>query len=108
MQVIEIVTFKVKNGVSQNEVIEVNKLALAMIEKLDGFMYRSLAFNKESYTWFDVVYWENAEAAKVGGELFMQSEACKQLMDIVVKESTTMQIGDILYMSECTETENYG
>lgn len=55
-----------------------------MIEKIDGFLYRSLTLNKESDTWFDMVYWGSAEAVKLGGELFMQSEVdgnCRKRID---------------------------
>ncbi len=108
MQVVEVITFKAKAGVTQLDVIEANKEALNDLEKLNGFLYRSLSFNQESETWTDVVYWENKEIAKKAGDLFFQSTACQNLMDIIEKESTHMQLSDILYSSECSESKNSG
>lgn len=107
MQVVEIITFKPIAGVSHDEVVAVNKIALKEIEKLKGFEYRSLSVDETTNTWTDVIYWQNREVQKKAGEIFMQSPACKKLMDIIEKESTSMQLGDILY-STCTEAENCG
>jgi len=104
MQVIEIVTFKTKPGISQEDFLAIDTVALKDVEKLNGFLYRSLAFNKESAIWTDIIYWESAEAAKLGEAEFMKSEACQEVMAAVEKESTVMQLSDILY-SSCNETE---
>lgn len=108
MQVVEIVTFKAKADVSHDEVVEANKSALQEIEMLEGFLYRSLAFNQANETWIDIVYWQDEAAAKNAGEVFMQSPACQKLMTVIEKESTNMQLADILYSSECSETKNCG
>jgi len=108
MQVAEIITFEVKTGVSHDDVVEVNKSALQAIEKLEGFLYRSLSFDKASNTWTDIIYWKDAACSKNAGEQFMQSDACQKLMAIVEKESTNMKLTDILYSSSCSEIENCG
>ncbi|WP_077337847.1 hypothetical protein [Pseudocolwellia agarivorans] len=107
MQVVEIITFKAIAGVSHDEVVAVNKLALSEIEKIEGFEYRSLSFDAVSNTWTDIIYWRDRAALKAAEVVFMSSAACKKLMDIIEKESTDMKVSDILY-STCTEAENCG
>ncbi len=107
MQVLELVSFKTKPGITQEQVIELNKEVMTTVEKFDGFLYRSLAYQEQNQTWLDVVYWQDAASAKAAQEKFMQSKSCQQLMAVVDIESTHMQHADIL-LSSCTESETCG
>ena len=108
MQVLELVTFKSKAGVSQQQMLELNKLVMEQVREFSGFLYRSVCYQKDSGSWFDVVYWQDEAAAKSAQEKFMQSKVCQQLMAIIDIESTKMQHADILLSSQCTETESCG
>lgn len=107
MQVLELVSFKAKSGVALEQVVELNKEVMEVVRKFDGFVYRSLAFQEQSQTWLDVVYWQDAASATAAQEKFMQSKICQQLMEVVDVESTHMQHADIL-LSSCTESETCG
>ncbi len=108
MQVLELVTFKTKAGISQEQVLELNQLVMEKIQEFPGFLYRSVCYQKDSNTWLDVVYWQDKVSAESAQEKFMASVECQQLMAIIEVESTQMQHADILLSSQCCETENCG
>ncbi len=103
MQVLKMVTFKTKQGLSKAQVLDINQQVMEQIRELSGFLYRSVCYKAEGDTWLDVVYWQDEVAAKSAQEQFMQSHLCQQLMAIVDVESTTMQYADIL-LSSCSES----
>jgi len=107
MQVLELVSFKTKPGVSQEQVIELNQKVMTTVKKFEGFVYRSLAYQEQNKTWLDVVYWQDAASAKAAQEKFLASLVCQQLMAVVDLESTHMQHADII-LSSCTESETCG
>ena len=47
MQVLELVSFKTKSGITQEQVIELNKEVMTTVEKFDGFLYSSLAYQEQ-------------------------------------------------------------
>lgn len=108
MQTLELVTFTSKEGVTQAQVIEANDKVMQEIKHFDGFVYRSLCFQKESKQWLDIVYWENALAAKNAQEKFMTLPCCQILMSLVDESSTSMLHADVLLDSPCSEMENCG
>jgi len=108
MQVLELVTFKTKPGINHQQVLELNQAVMDKVQDFTGFLYRSLCYQKDSDTWFDVVYWQDASSAKSGQEMFMQSDACQKLMAIIDIESTQVQHADILLSSQCEETKVCG
>ncbi len=103
MQVLELVTFKTKQGVSKQQILDINKQVMEQVRQFSGFIYRSLCYKADSDTWLDVVYWQDEVAAKSAQEQFIKSKLCQQLMANVDVESTTMQHADIL-LSSCTES----
>lgn len=108
MQTLELVTFKTKETVTQQQIIQANELVMEEIQNFDGFLYRSLCFQKESETWLDVVYWENKSAAQSAQEKFMASANCQKLMSLIEIGSTNVQHADIVLSSPCVETETCG
>ncbi len=107
MQVLELVTFKAKTGVSKEQVVEINELVMEQVKKFPGFIYRSLCWQQGSESWLDVVYWQDQASVDAAQEKFMASAVCQQLMEIIDVESTKMQHADIL-LSSCTESETCG
>jgi hypothetical protein len=88
--VIEMVTYKLKAGVSVEQLqathSEVNDFCLAQ----SGFLYRSVSQDEEQ-TWHDIVYWKNMDNARAAGEAFMACSTGQKLVALIDNESMQMR-----------------
>lgn len=86
MSHLEIVTFQLAAGKTAEQLLQTNQAMEAFLTEQAGFHYRSLSnHTAEDGTeqWFDVIYWENAELAKAGGEKLMNSPLGGELMSVI-------------------------
>ncbi|KXI29367.1 hypothetical protein [Paraglaciecola hydrolytica] len=94
---IEMVSYRLKAGISIEDLrathSAVNNFCLAQ----PGFLYRSIS-QDEHQTWFDVVYWKTMDDAKAAGEAFMQSNIGQILVNLI--DNTTMQMRHMLADAE--------
>ncbi|SON51968.1 hypothetical protein [Vibrio tapetis] len=100
-QVIEIVSYKANENVSEQDMIAASEQSHKFIASLPGFLYRSVSHNPETQSWTDVVYWRNLDDAKSAGEQFMQSADCQPLVALISQESLSMQHQFIKMSGEC-------
>lgn len=89
-QALEISSFKVREGVSAGAVVEAATALRATLKEL-GMTSRTLAYDEETKTWFDVVLWESSEAARAAPDLMMQRDDAGAFFALMVPESVTMQ-----------------
>ena len=87
--VIEIVSYQLKAGISQQDLLAIHEQVNSFIQALPGFMYRSVAEN-DSGVLYDVVYWQDMASAKAAGEAFIADSAGQALMAIVDEKSVSM------------------
>ncbi|WDE10410.1 hypothetical protein [Thalassomonas haliotis] len=87
--VIETVSYKLKAGVSRQDLVATQEQVNRFLQTLEGFMYRSVAEN-DSGLLYDVVYWQDMAAAQAAGEAFMAHAAGKALMAIADEQSVSM------------------
>jgi len=92
---IELVTFKLAQGVMPEQLIATNDAMQAFLSQQPGFIYRSLSKDEDGQ-WFDIVYWSDEASAKTGGEAFMRSAACASLMPLIEGPSVKMRHMDAL------------
>lgn len=97
--VIEMVSFKLSAGVTEQDLLAATKQSHAFVAGLDGFQYRSLSYNEASQTWTDIVYWQSMEAAKAAAEAFMASADCQALIALIDKDSVVMQHQSVHFSS---------
>ena len=83
---IELVIFKIKDGVSHDEFVESAKLVNPIVEKFDGYIGRKLAVDKEG-TWSDIVYWTDQKSAELAAEEVMKSPVCQKFFEMIDQES---------------------
>jgi hypothetical protein len=94
---IEMVSYKLKAGVSLEQLKSthhgVNDFCMAQ----PGFLYRSIS-QDDDHTWYDIVYWQDMDCAKTAGDAFMQSSAGQALVSLI--DSDTMLMRHMLADSE--------
>ena len=99
MSVLEIVKWKAKPNVSDNQIIDAVNSMVPDLKKLDGFINQTLYKNIEEY-WVDVYYWNTAENAHLSNERMAEKESLKKLLEIIELDSVTMEILEPLQKSE--------
>jgi hypothetical protein len=104
---IEMVSFKLNDNVTKEQMIATNPAMKTFLNKQPGFLYRSLSCDDHNQ-WFDVVYWASLEHAQQGGEAFMKSDACATLMPLIDTESCKMRHMNALseILSDTLATKN--
>ncbi len=74
--VLELVTFKLQPGVTEDQFIVANESLYGWAKRQPGFVSRHLSYNSEEDTYIDVVYWVSLAAAQAANDLAMNSEEC--------------------------------
>ncbi|WDD97661.1 hypothetical protein [Thalassomonas actiniarum] len=97
--VIEMVSYKLKAGVSRQDLEATQEQVNRFLQTLEGFMYRSVAEN-ESGVLYDVVYWQDMASAKAADEAFMTHAAGKALMAIADEQSVSMSHMEVLSQAQ--------
>ena len=97
--VIEMVSYKLKPGVSKQDLAATQDQVNRFLQTLEGFMYRSVAEN-DSGVLYDVVYWQDMASAKAADEAFMSHAAGKALMEIADEQSVSMSHMTVLSQAQ--------
>jgi antibiotic biosynthesis monooxygenase (ABM) superfamily enzyme len=89
-KVLELVVFKLKEGVSREQFLGTNDAVSTWIGKQPGFISRELSYDAEGDRWVDVLWWDSMENAAAASELAMTSESCTPMFALIDMESTLM------------------
>lgn len=101
--VIEMVTYKLKEGTSIEQLTATHEGVKEFLSAQEGFMYRSLSEDQNGLL-HDIVYWQNMQMAQVAGEAFMEHEAGQALVALTDQGSITMHhMEAIAEVSNCLE-----
>ena len=92
---IELVTYKLKSGVSKSQLEATHEAVNNFLADQDGFYYRSCSEDNSGLI-YDVVYWQTMQAAKSAGEAFMNHPAGQSLMALCDESSVNMQHMEVL------------
>ena len=87
--VIEMVEFKLVEGVNLADFIAANDLVAGAISTLDGFIDRTLAQDDDGH-WVDIVRWQDMVCAKAATTQVMQIDGFSDLMKFFDMESLKM------------------
>lgn len=88
--VIEHVTYKLKSGVSEQQLAATHEGVHSFLNRQPGFIYRSLS-QDDSGQWFDIVYWQDMATAKAAGDAFMADPAGQALGELADMETVVMR-----------------
>jgi hypothetical protein len=89
-KVLELVVFKLNEGVSREQFLGTNDAVSSWIGKQPGFLSRDLSYDAEGDRWVDVLWWESMEEARAAAEKAMTSESCTPMFGLIDMESTLM------------------
>ena len=93
-KVLELVVFKLNEGVSREQFLATNDAVSAWIGKQPGFISRELSYDAEGDRWIDVLWWESMDTARAAAELAMTSDSCTPMLGLIDMESTLMLHGE--------------
>jgi hypothetical protein len=100
-QVVELVHFKLNDGVSDESFLQSNAKFETFINAQQGMLYRSLCKSESSETFIDIVYWQSMDDAKNAQNAFFESDHCKAFMEDINKESVSLEHVNVLAQSQC-------
>lgn len=80
--VVEVVTFKVNNGVTETQLVNAANLITPDLKKTNGFKSRSLSHDKEG-KWVDIVFWSGLKPALLASESMMKNEAALKFFALI-------------------------
>ena len=94
--VVEIVTFTLAEGITNEAFLEINKGTEAFVRSLPGFMHRQLSQGEDG-RWTDYVTWDSMESAKAAAAAFMADGCTAELMKSIVPDSANMRHENLLW-----------
>ncbi len=92
-KILELVVYKLDEGVSREQFLGTNDAVSAWISRQPGFISRDLVSDNEGGRWVDVIWWETMEQAHAASELSMSSESCQPMFALIEMESALMLHG---------------
>jgi antibiotic biosynthesis monooxygenase (ABM) superfamily enzyme len=93
-KVLELVVFKLNEGVSREQFLGTNEPVSAWIAKQPGFISRELSYDAEGDRWIDVLWWETMEEAAAAAERALMSESCTPMFGLIDMDSMLMLHGE--------------
>ena len=93
-QVLELVVFKLREGVSRERFLGTVDAVSRWIGEQPGFVSRELCHDAEGDRWIDVVWWSTLQEAQAAAEVAMTSESCAPMFGLIDMESTLMLHGE--------------
>lgn len=93
-KVLELVVFKLTDGVSREQFLGTNDAVSTWISRQPGFVSRELSYDADGNRWIDLIWWESMEQAGAAAKLAMTSESCTPMFALIDKESMLMLHGE--------------
>lgn len=84
--VAEIVTFKLNDGISDAQFVEISKASEGFVRAAPGFISRQLSKGDDG-VWTDYVLWRNMESALAVGKAFPEQPFAPDLMGAIAPGS---------------------
>ena len=97
--VAEIVSFKLNDGVSDAEFVEISKASEAFVAAAPGFMSRQLSKGDDG-VWTDYVLWQNIDAARAMAKAFPDQDFAPTLMGMIAPDSVQMRHQHVLWQMD--------
>ena len=94
-EIIEIVRFKSKDNVLDNQIILAMNSKSPDLKKIKGFISQRL-YKSTSNIWHSIYYWESVEDAKNSNIIIQEKDSFKTLMLLIDEESVQIEIMEML------------
>lgn len=92
-KVLELVVFKLHEGVTREQLLATDGAVSAWISKQPGFISHELLYEAEGDRWIEVAWWQTMEEAHTAAELSRTSESCAPMFALIDLESALMLHG---------------
>lgn len=92
-RVLELVVFKLREGVSREQLLGTVDAVSEWAARQPGFLSRELVHEQEGDRWIDVLWWRGMQDAQAAAVAAMQSESCAPMFGLIDEESTLMLHG---------------
>jgi heme-degrading monooxygenase HmoA len=79
---VEIVIFRLLEGVSENEFLAASNIMMKELGSLDGFIDREL-LKKDDGSWMDLLHWENMDAATKAVKAALKLPLCLEYFKLI-------------------------
>lgn len=89
--VIETVSWKAKEDVTDKAMIQSVESMLEDLKDLPGFIHETLSLSEEG-KWLQLYYWKSAEDAHNSNQLMAKKSSLTNLMTLIEPESVTIQV----------------
>ncbi|MGR6874724.1 hypothetical protein ACU6U9_21110 [Pseudomonas sp. HK3] len=86
MAILELVTFKLAQGITEQDFLVENEHLNTWVKTQPGFEYRALA-KAEDGSWTDTVFWQDMASAKAAQENFGQIKSLEGMLKMLDMES---------------------
>jgi hypothetical protein len=86
--VLELVVFRVKDGVTREQLVATSDTVSGWAQQQSGFVSRELSHDADSDRWIDIVRWRTIEDAKAAAA--MSSSSCAPMFALIDMDSTLM------------------
>jgi hypothetical protein len=93
-KVLELVVFKLREGVTREQLLGTTDAVSAWAAEQPGFISRELSHDAEGDRWIDIVWWRTLEDAHAAAERALTSETCAPMFALIDQESTLMIHGE--------------
>jgi hypothetical protein len=94
-KVIELVLFKTKVGVTQEQLIQAARATTPVLEQMNGYVRRNISVDEQGQ-WADIVYWTSKEAALEAADKFQNIKECQQYTNMIELDQMKMNHFDIV------------
>jgi len=99
MNILEIVKWKGKPNISDQQMIEAVNAMVPDLKNIEGFINQVLYKDEDDY-WIDVYYWDSVENAHLSNERMADKKSLKNLLGLIKLESVKMKVLTPLQKSE--------
>lgn len=97
--VAEIVTFKLNDGVTDAEFVDISKASEEFVRSAPGFISRLLSKGEDG-VWTDYVLWQDMESALAVGKAFPEQAFAPSLMGAIKSGSAQMRHQYVVWQME--------
>ena len=89
-EVLELVVFKTRGGVTREEFLRTNEPVSRWISEQPGFVSRDLSYDPAGDRWVDVLWWETLEEAQAASEHALSSDSCTPMFALIEMDDMLM------------------
>jgi hypothetical protein len=94
-KVLELVVFKLRDGVTRDQLLGTADAVSAWAAEQPGFISRELSYDAEGDRWIDVIWWRTLQDAHAAAERALSSDRCAPMFSLIDEESTLMVHGEL-------------